>query len=186
MHLIRLSSFILIISITISAGLIIITTLLQFHNLVISEIKVISANSELLFASNKEFDSLIEAIRANRKLQQLVGVDPGIQNQVLKQLQQTVSRVVEYNRLSSKHSDLVWGVAISPDGQLIASASEDKTIKLWNRDGSEQRTLRGHTARVWGVAFSPDNQIIASASQDKTVKLWNRDGKELHSSQRAW
>ena len=123
--------------------------MLQFHNLVISEIKVISANSELLFASNKEFDSLIEAIRANRKLQQLVGVDTGIQNQVLKQLQQTVSRVVEYNRLSSKHSDLVWGVAISPDGQLIASASDDKTVQTLESPWQRTAYLKG----AYRIAF---------------------------------
>ena len=155
----------------------------QSQNSVKSEIKAIVANSESLFALNKEFDSLIEAIRANRKQQQLAVVDPDIQNQVLKVLQQAVYRVVEYNRLLPKDnsdSNLVWDVAISPDGQLIASASQDNTVHLWNKDGSELHTLRGHGDRVWKVVFSRDNQIIASASEDKTVKLWSRDGKLLH------
>jgi WD40 repeat protein len=167
---------------TVALGLAVLTWW-QSQNSVKSEIKAIVANSESLFALNKKFDSLIEAIRANQKQQQLFVVDPDIQNQVLKALQQVVYRVVEYNRLLPKDnsdSNLVWDVAISPDGQLIASASQDNTVHLWNHDGSELRTLRGHRDRVWRVVFSQDNQIIASASNDKTVKLWNRDGKVLH------
>ncbi|MGJ5634753.1 WD40 repeat domain-containing protein, partial [Nostoc sp. CALU 1950] len=64
-------------------------------------------------------------------------------------------------------------VAFSPDGKTIASASYDKTAKLWRMDGSLITTLKGHEAQVLQVAFSPDGKTIASASADKTVKLWN-------------
>jgi WD40 repeat protein len=62
---------------------------------------------------------------------------------------------------------------------MIASASEDNTVKLWQRDGTSLRTLKGHTDEVWGVAFSPNGRTIASASDDKTIKLWQRDGTLL-------
>ncbi|MDZ8090213.1 MAG: WD40 repeat domain-containing protein, partial [Nostoc sp. DedQUE12b] len=66
------------------------------------------------------------------------------------------------------------GVAFSPDGKTIASASGDKTVKLWNAaTGKEIITLNGHSDYVFSVAFSPDGKTIASASADNTVKLWN-------------
>ncbi|HEY9832754.1 MAG TPA: hypothetical protein V6D26_19535, partial [Stenomitos sp.] len=78
-----------------------------------------------------------------------------------------------------KHQQRVTSVSFSPDGQMIASASEDSTVKLWNLDGKNPQTLRGHNGWVTSVNFSSDSQMIASASEDKTVKLWSRDGKEL-------
>ncbi|WP_228036643.1 WD40 domain-containing protein [Dolichospermum flos-aquae] len=72
------------------------------------------------------------------------------------------------------HSSLVYSVAYSPDGQTLASASWDKTIKLWNvNTGKLLQTLTGHSSLVNSVAYSPDGQTLASGSGDKTIKLWN-------------
>jgi len=67
-------------------------------------------------------------------------------------------------------------VAFSPDGEIIATASEDNTAKLWTIAGEHITTLAGHRDQVRSVAFSPDGETIATASDDKTVKLWKRDG----------
>ncbi len=61
----------------------------------------------------------------------------------------------------------------------IASASGDKTVKIWNVYGGELNTFRGHSDKVWQVAFSPDGTKIASASEDKTIKIWEPGGTPL-------
>lgn len=74
----------------------------------------------------------------------------------------------------------VYSVAISPDGQTLASCGDDKTIKIWNLNTGELlRTFTGHSDIVWSVTFSPDGQILASCSEDKTLKIWKLDTGEL-------
>lgn len=73
-----------------------------------------------------------------------------------------------------------WSVAVSPDGQTVATGSFDGSIKLWNlHSGGMESLLAGHFGAVWAVAISPDGQTLASASSDKTIKLWNIRTGEL-------
>jgi WD40 repeat protein len=77
------------------------------------------------------------------------------------------------------HEGSVYSVVFSPDGQTILTASDDRTARLWNRQGEELAILRGHTDSVWSAVFSPDGQTILTASHDHTARLWNRQGAEL-------
>jgi WD40 repeat protein len=71
------------------------------------------------------------------------------------------------------HKGRIMGVAFSPDGKWIASASWDGTIGLWQPNGRNIRFLRGHNGAVWNVAFSRDGRTLASCANDGTIKLWN-------------
>lgn len=154
-----------------------VVSFLQYRKAQLSEINAIATSSHALFASNQRLDALTKAIAAKERLQNLGGSNADTQTQVESALRLAVYGAVEYNRLSG-HSSGVNRVAFSPKG-IVASASDDGTVKLWQPDGRLLRTLKGHTSEVWGVVFSRDGQMIASASDDNTIKLWQLNGKLL-------
>jgi serine/threonine protein kinase len=80
------------------------------------------------------------------------------------------------------HAGSVQSVAISPDGKLVLSGGDDRTMRLWSVEtGEELRRFDGHEGWVSAVAFSPDGSRAVSGNYDRIVRLWDlRTGGELH------
>jgi len=74
------------------------------------------------------------------------------------------------------HTNWVRCCAWNKDGSLLASGSDDNTLKLWKPDGSLVATLEGHGNYVNCCAWNTDGSLLASGSHDKTLKLWKPDG----------
>jgi len=85
----------------------------------------------------------------------------------------TVEKLTLLSTLTG-HTRPVASIAISADGQTLASGSYDKTIKVWDLStGQEVRTLTGHRDSIRSVAFSASGQIVVSGSYDNTIKVWD-------------
>ncbi|MEM9805034.1 MAG: TIR domain-containing protein [Cyanobacteria bacterium P01_D01_bin.56] len=78
-----------------------------------------------------------------------------------------------------QHTGPVTDLAFSIDGETIASASEDKTVRLWKKDGTGLKVLTQHIASVRAVEFSPDGKLLATGADDRTIRLYTSQGKSL-------
>jgi WD40 repeat protein/serine/threonine protein kinase len=71
------------------------------------------------------------------------------------------------------HRAAINSFSFLPDGKRIVTASDDRTVRLWNTEGRLLRMFVGHADEAWGVSFSDDGKRIVSTSRDRTVRVWD-------------
>ena len=164
---------------TVSTALIIATglglyALAQNRQATLQGIEAIANTSEAQFASGNRLDALVTAIDAYNRLQQEWGVPPPLAHGVEQEVHRAAFQVVEQNRFDAKQGR-VRGIAISPDGQWIATTHEQPVILIWGIDGTRRATIP-HKARP--IVISPDGRRLVTAD-DNTVRIWQPDGTEI-------
>ncbi|KAL8944841.1 MAG: hypothetical protein Q9211_000448 [Gyalolechia sp. 1 TL-2023] len=126
-------------------------------------------SSALVFSSAS---SIVKRLLFSNEMPEWIERPPILENDGTPSLQ-----ALEHN------SDAVGAIVVSPDGQLLASAYDNNTVRLWDRaTGASRGTLEGHLDSVMAVIFSPDGQVLASASHDNTIKLWDLSTGVLRST----
>jgi len=141
-----------------------------------SEVSAIVSLSSALFTSEQRLDAVVEAVKAQTRLQGLRRIDPTLAHQTQLALQQAVYGALESNRFSGFQGG-VTDVTYSPDGQRIVLAQLNGTLQIRKPDGTIVATLQSNQGRAWGVDFSPDGSQWVSAGLTDEIKLWTPDGK---------
>lgn len=84
-----------------------------------------------------------------------------------------------FNTFVSGHHKWITCLCFSPDGERIITGSADRTLIIWNIDGTLIRNIKAHDSFIEDVAISPSGRIIASVSRGRDIKLWNMEGNLL-------
>jgi WD40 repeat protein/tetratricopeptide (TPR) repeat protein len=152
-------------------------------DLAIEKIKKLNSDSQALFFKHEQLKALKSTIKAGEEIQKIKDLPEGVIKETEGTLKQVVYAIAESKSLNEHESD-VYSLSFSSDSKLLASASWDTTIKIWNSDnGKLLTTIPGHYDCINSVKFSPDGQLLASASADYNIKLWrllwSSNGKKL-------
>ncbi|HEY9294909.1 MAG TPA: AAA-like domain-containing protein, partial [Phormidium sp.] len=137
---------------------------------------------ELFQSQGKQIEALRVAIKAGKDLKKSIPDNPQVSEYPITNpllvLQMILTKIRKQSQFVG-HNASVRSVSFSPTGDAIATASSDKTAKLWDLQGNSLVTFTGHNNSVTSVCFSPTGDAIATASINGTAKLWDLQGNLL-------
>ncbi|WP_366514155.1 AAA-like domain-containing protein [Moorena sp. SIO3I6] len=136
------------------------------------EDNVYYGNRELLYSAMETGQELFNIVKDGRPLDKYPAISP------VYALQQSLSKFKEKRRFQG-HQNSVNSVSFSPDGKTLATASSDKTVRVWDLEGNQLALLTGHQGSIRSVRFSRDGKTLATASSDHTVRIWDLEGNQL-------
>ncbi len=84
-----------------------------------------------------------------------------------------------FNTFTGGHGKWISCLCFSPDGERIVTGSADRSLIIWNVDGTLIRTIKAHDSFIEDIDISPSGRVIASASRGRDIKLWNMEGSLL-------
>ena len=141
-----------------------------------AEIKALISVARSLLLSGQSLEALAQAVRAARQFDGLTSEDLLLKMQIALCLDAAIRSIREKNELTGHRN---WILAVDCNNiagdEVIASASDDSTVKLWNFKGEILRSL-DHPAGVADVRFNQDGTLLASASLDHTIRLYHANG----------
>jgi WD40 repeat protein/tetratricopeptide (TPR) repeat protein len=147
-----------------------------------SVVALVGANSYLFSLSqsavgNSQLDELISSIKAIKMLKKLPVAVPEIKLLIVTRINNAINNTREKNRLEG-HVGKIKQVVFSPDSQILASISEDKTAKIWKvESGKLLGTLKGEkNSEITKLSFSQDSSMIAYSTGDKKIRFWSAAG----------
>ncbi|MGK7932811.1 MAG: hypothetical protein AB4041_15450 [Microcystaceae cyanobacterium] len=171
----------------------------QRNQATLSEIKAILAYSNTLVVSNQLFDALVDDLAVYKKLTETQNTwsfpiwqslftqvredKQDIDQELQRLLQLELVRVNERNRLNvSENQEEVVDVSFNSNGQMLATASRDGIIKLWNLEGKLIHSLpenKPQEFHPWRVNFSPNDELLAAGSTNRKINLWSIDDNQI-------
>jgi WD40 repeat protein len=126
---------------------------------------------EALLLAMQTGQHLKELVKDGRPLEQYPATSPILALQII------LDNIQEQNKLQG-HTGTIYNANFSPNGESIATASWDKTTRVWDLSGKQLVVLQGHQNAVKHAIFSPDGNYIVTASDDRTARVWNLAGKK--------
>ncbi|MEM1241600.1 MAG: hypothetical protein AAGI45_17320 [Cyanobacteria bacterium P01_H01_bin.26] len=143
-----------------------------------AELQAMISETFALSSSGEMIEALIAGIKAGRRVVRQSQSTSETNLNTISKLLNVVHSIKEFNQLEEGHNSWVSDVSFGPDG-MIASASDDNTVQLWDKAGKPLDITLQHNSRVNSVRFGLDGKLLATASVDRTIKLWDKTGNEL-------